>query len=190
MRKLSILLAVTAASPAMAASKNPFSAYFWSFGNTDLIVAIAFFVFLGVLFYFKVPAMIGGMLDNRAESIRSELDEARALRDEAQKVLADYERKQKEVQEQAKRIIEAAKEEAASAAVQAKADIKTSIARRLAAAEDRLASAEASAVKEVRDSAIVVAIAAARDVVAKQMTAQAGNKLIDDAIEQVDAKLH
>ena len=64
MRKLSILLALTAASPAMAASKNPFSAYFWSFGNTDLIVAIAFFVFIGVLFYFKVPAMIGGMLDN------------------------------------------------------------------------------------------------------------------------------
>ena len=119
MRKLSILLALTAASPAMAASKNPFSAYFWSFGNTDLIVAIAFFVFIGVLFYFKVPAMIGGMLDNRADTIKSELDEARALREEAQQVLADYERKQKEVQEQANRIIEAAKDEAAEAAVQA-----------------------------------------------------------------------
>jgi F-type H+-transporting ATPase subunit b len=175
MRKLSILLALTAASPAMAASKNPFSAYFWSFGNTDLIVAIAFFVFIGVLFYFKVPAMIGGMLDNRADTIKSELDEAR---------------KQKEVQEQANRIIEAAKDEAAEAAVQAKADIKTSIARRLAAAEERIASAEASAVKEVRDSAIVVAVAAARDVVAKQMTAASGNQLIDDAISQVEAKLH
>lgn len=178
MRKLSILLALTAASPAMAASNNPFSAYFWSFGNTDLIVAIAFFVFIGVLFYFKVPAMIGGMLDNRADTIKSELDEARALREEAQKVLADYERKQKEVQEQANRIIEAAKEEAAEAAVQAKADIKTSIARRLAAAEDRIASAEASAVKEVRDSAIVVAVAAARDVVAKQMTAAPDRKSV------------
>ncbi|MCV2893472.1 F0F1 ATP synthase subunit B [Lentibacter sp. XHP0401] len=190
MRKVSILLALTAASPAMAASKNPFSGDFWAFGNTDLIVTIAFFVFIGVLFYFNVPAMIGGMLDKRAEGIKSELGEARALREEAQKVLADYERKQKEVQQQANRIVETAKEEAAAAAEQAKADIKTSIARRLAAAEDRLASAEASAVKEVRDSAIVVAVAAARDVVAKQMTAATGNQLIDDAISQVEAKLH
>ena len=166
MRKLSILLALTAASPALAASKNPFSAYFWSLGNTDLIVAIAFFVFIGVLIYFKVPSMIGGMLDSRAEGIKSELDEARALRDEAQSVLADYERKQKQVQEQANRIVEAAKEEAAAAAAQAKADIEASVARRLAAAKDRLNRAQAPAVTEERDPPLVVAGAAARDVVA------------------------
>ena len=60
----------------------------------------------------------------------------------------------------------------------------------MAAAEDQIASAEAAAVKEVRDQAVMVAIAAARDVIAKQMTAADGNKLIDDAIAQVDAKLH
>lgn len=190
MRKLSILLTLTAATPAMAASKNPFSAYFWSLSNTDLIVLMGFCVFVGILLYFKVPSMVGGMLDARADGIKSDLDEARALRDEAQKVLADYERKQKEVQEQANRIVEAAKDEAAAAAEQAKADIKASIARRLTSAEEQLKSAEASAIKEVRDSAIVVAVGAARDVVAKQMTAATGNQLIDDAIAQVDAKLH
>jgi F-type H+-transporting ATPase subunit b len=83
-----------------------------------------------------------------------------------------------------------AKEEAEAAAVQAKADIAASVARRLAAAQDQIASAEASAVKEVKDRAVVVAVSAAKEVVAKQMTAASANKLIDDAIAAVEAKLH
>ena len=63
-------------------------------------------------------------------------------------------------------------------------------ARRMQAAEDRIASAEASAVREVRDSAVTISIAAARDVIAKQMNAAEANKLIDDGIAIVDAKLH
>ncbi|MEQ9695318.1 F0F1 ATP synthase subunit B [Shimia sp. SDUM112013] len=185
MRKLATLIALTAASPAFAAS-GPF----FSLKNTDFIVFLAFILFIAVLFYFKVPSLLAGMLDKRAEGIQSELDEARALREEAQTLLASYERKQKEVQEQADRIVEHAKAEAANAAELAKADLKASIARRLAAAEEQIASAEAGAVKEVRDQAITVAIAAANDVIAKQMTAAQGNKLIDDAIAEVEAKLH
>ncbi len=185
MRKLATLLALGAASPAFAAS-GPF----FSLHNTDFIVFLAFILFIAVLFYFKVPTMLGGMLDKRAEGIQSELDEARALREEAQTLLASYERKQKEVQEQADRIVEHAKAEATTAAELAKEELKASIARRMAAAEDQIASAQASAVKEVRDQAVTVAIGAARDVIAAQMTAAQGNKLIEDAIAEVDAKLH
>ncbi|MEL7093572.1 MAG: F0F1 ATP synthase subunit B [Pseudomonadota bacterium] len=183
-------LAALMANPALAASKNPFSAEFWKLSNTDLIVSIAFILFIAVLFYFKVPGMITKMLDDRAQGIQSDIDEARALREEAQSLLASYERKQKEVQEQADAIVAQAKTDAEAAAEQARADLKTSIARRLAAAEDQIASAEASAVKEVRDMAAVVAVQAAQDVIAKQMTAADGNKLIDAAIAEVDAKLH
>ena len=70
------------------------------------------------------------------------------------------------------------------------ADIKNSVARRMVAAEEQIASAEASAIKDVRDEAIVVAVAAARDIIANQMTAADGNGLIDDAIDQVGTKLH
>jgi F-type H+-transporting ATPase subunit b len=129
-------------------------------------------------------------LDKRAEGIRNDLDEAKALREEAQTLLATYERKQKEVQEQSMRIVEAAKEEASTAAELAKADLKASIARRLAAADDQLVSAKTAAIKDVRDTAISVAIAAASDVIAKQMTAAAGNGLIDAAIADVETKLH
>lgn len=185
MRVLATLFAIVFASPAVAAS-GPFV----SLANTDFVVTLAFITFILVLFYFKVPSMIGKMLDQRADGIKSELDEARALREEAQSILASYERKQKEVQEQADRIVSAAKQEAEEAAAQAREDLQTSIARRLQAAEDQIASAEASAVKEVRDQAATIAVAAAREVIAKQMTATAGNKLIDEAIAQVDAKLH
>nr|WP_319947188.1 F0F1 ATP synthase subunit B [uncultured Shimia sp.] len=185
MRKLALFVALTAASPAFAAS-GPF----FSLHNTNFIVLMAFILFIAVLVKFKVPGMLGGMLDQRAEGIQSELDEARSLREEAQTVLASFERKQKEVQEQADRIVEHAKAEAATAAELAKEELKISIARRLAAAEEQIASAQASAVKEVRDQAIVVAVGAASDMITKQMTAAQGNKLIDEAITDVDSKLH
>lgn len=182
---LTAALTALFATPAFAA-KGPF----FSLNNTDFVVLLGLIVFIGILVYFKVPGLIGGMLDKRADDIKAELDEARKLREEAQTLLASYERKQKEVQEQADRIVAAAKEDAGAAAVQAKIDLEKSVARRLAAAEDQIGSAEAAAIKEVRDQAATIAVAAARDVIAKQMSAADGNKLIDDAIAQVDAKLH
>jgi F-type H+-transporting ATPase subunit b len=181
----SVLIAGLVASPAFAAGGA-----FFSLANTDFIVLLGFLVFLGVLLYFKVPSLLFGMLDKRADGIQSELDEARALREEAQTLLASYERKQQEVKDQADRIVTAAKAEANEAADQARADLDKSIVRRLAAAEDQIASAKAAAIKEVRDQAIVIAIAAAKDVIAKKMTAADGNALIDSAIADVDAKLH
>jgi hypothetical protein len=90
-------LSVLIAGPAMAAGKSPFSAEFYSLKNTDFVVLIAFLLFIGVLMYLKVPAKLGGLLDKRAEGIQAELDEARKLREEAQSVLASYERKAREV---------------------------------------------------------------------------------------------
>ncbi|PVA10150.1 ATP F0F1 synthase subunit B [Pelagivirga sediminicola] len=185
MRMIATLIAAIAASPALAAT-GPF----FSLSNTNFVVTIAFILFVGFLVYMKVPGKIGEMLDKRADGIKSELDEARALREEAQALLATYERKQKDVQDQADRIVAQAKSEATAAADQAREDLKKSIARRLQAAEDRIASAEAEAVREVRDRAITIAVAAAREVIAKQMTATEANKLIDSGIETVEAKLH
>lgn len=181
----SAIVAGLVASPAFAAGD-----VFFSLQNTDFIVTLAFILFIGVLFYFKVPSVIVGMLDKRADGIKSELDEARALREEAQTLLASYERKQQDVKDQADRIVTSAKAEATEAANQARVDLDKSITRRIAAAEEQITSAQDAAVKEVRDQAIVIAIAAAKDVIAKNMSAAEGNALIDSAIAEVDAKLH
>lgn len=185
MRKFTVLAALIAANPAFAAS-GPF----FSPANTDFVVTVAFICFIGVLVYFGVPAMLTGMLDKRSEGIQKDLNDARALHEEAKTILASYERKQREVQEQADRIVAQAKEEANIAAAQAREDLKASIARRVRAAEEQIASAEAHAVKEVRDSAISIAIKAANQVMAAQMTATEANKMIDDSIKEIDAKLH
>ena len=185
MVRLTVVLITLLASPAFAAS-GPFI----SLRNTNFVVMIAFAIFIGIILYLGVPKMLGGLLDKRAAAIKAELDEAKSLREEAKALLASYEKKQTEVQAQAERILEAAKAEAAAAAEQAKADIVASVARRLAAAEDQIASAKASAVKEVRDQAIVVAIGAARDIISKQMTEAESNSLIDASIDDVGSKLH
>ena len=160
------------------------------FGDSNLVVGLSTVLFVALLIYLKVPGLIGKLLDDRAQKIRDELDEARRLREEAQTLLASYEKKQKEVEGQAEQIIASAKVEAERAAEQAKEDLKVSIARRLKAAEDQIASAEASAVKEVRDRAIAVATSAASTVIAKKMSAASGNQLIDASIKEVGAKLH
>lgn len=188
MRSVFTIGLVAFATPTLAATGDDYG--FFSLRNTDFIVLIGFLLFLGILAYFKVPAILSKMLDARADRIRAELDEAKALREEAQTLLASYERKQKDVQEQAERIVETAKRDAEQAAEQAKADIQNSVARRLAAAEEQIASARAAAVKDVRDEAVVVAVAAAREMLASQMDADRQNALIDAAIEEAGQKLH
>jgi len=183
--RIAAVFTVVAGTPALAASEP-----FFSLNNTHTVELTAFLLFVGVLIYLKVPAMLTKMLDARAAGIESDLNEARALREDAQSILASYERKQKEVVEHAEKIVEHAKAEASAAAEQAKEDLKQSITRRLQAAEDQISSAEASAVKAVRDSAVTVAIEAARDVIAGSMSAKDAGGLIDAAIADVGKKLH
>jgi F-type H+-transporting ATPase subunit b len=183
MKKLIVFLLTT--SPAYAAT-GPFI----SLGNTDFVVLIAFLMFVGVLVYMKVPGKITGMLDARAAAIKADLEEAKALREEARALLSSYEKKQKEVQEQSERIVSQAKAEAEAVAVQAKEDLKESIARRLIAAQEQISSAEAQALRSVREQAVALAVAAAGDVLTKQMTKKRASASIDAAIAQVDAKFH
>ena len=182
------LLAILAAGPAMAAGGGDYG--FTSFFNTDYVVLIGFLLFLAILFWFDVPAMLGRMLDDRARQIQADLDEARSLREEAQSILADYERKARDVTEQAERIVTAAKADAAAAAEQAKEELKISIARRLQAAEDQIANAEEKAVRQVRDSAVEVAIDAAAQVLQGQTNANRANALIEASIGQVAERMN
>lgn len=188
MRKQTLFVAglLAMATPAFAAPGQRF----FDLNNTDFVVTIAFVLFIAVLIYFKVPKILGKLLDDRSTGIRTDIDEARALQEEAKIVLASYERKRKEVTEHSKSIVASAKAEAEAAAEQAKADLKEVIARRLAAAEDQIVSAQNAAVREVKDKAVAVAVAAASDVISKGMAAKDANALIDASIKDVGEKLH
>ncbi|NDU99670.1 ATP F0F1 synthase subunit B [Pseudoroseicyclus tamaricis] len=163
---------------------------FLSLYNTDFIVLLAFILFIGILLYFRVPRMITRLLDNRSDTIKSELEEARALREEAQALLASYERKHKEVEAQAERIVSNARSEAQAAADASKAEIERSVSRKLASAQEQIEAARAAAIREVRDSAVTIAVAAARDVIAEHVGQSQGSQLIDESISTVEQKLH
>lgn len=185
MKHLTALALAFAASPAFAAS-GPF----FSLRNTDFIVLLAFLLFVGILVYFKIPGIVGKLLDKRADSIRADLDEARRLREEAQEIYASYERRQREVKTQADEIVANARREAEAQAAKAKEDLALSIDRRLKAAEDQIASAEKDAVRAVRDRAVQAAIAASGELLGQQVASGKRSAGIDEAIEDVARRLN
>jgi F-type H+-transporting ATPase subunit b len=120
----------------------------------------ALFIFLGIVVYLKVPAMITKALDVRADKIRADLEEARRLRDEAKALLAEYQKKRKDAESEAAGIVDAAKREAATIAAEAKTKSEDYIRRRTIIAEQKIGQAEVEAVYAVRASAVDLAIAA------------------------------
>lgn len=173
------------ALPAHAAS-GPF----FTLQNTDFSVLIAFLIFVGILLYFKVPALVMGLLDSRAAKIREDLETARRLHDEAKALVASYDRKLKDAREQAERIVANARSDAQAAAATAQAELQATIARKLQAAEEQIAAAEASAVREVRERAVAVAISAAGDILAKDLASSGAGNLIDASIREVGQRLN
>ncbi len=148
-------------------------------------VGAAFVLFVGILVYLKVPGMLTGVLDERAKKISDDLDQARELREEAQVLLATYQRKQRDALKEAEEIIAHAKEEAMREAEQAEKKLEESVARRQQAALNKIALAEAQAENEVRDAAIEIAIAAATSVVAQQVQGDRADALVNTAIQDL-----
>lgn len=146
---------------------------------------VALFIFLGIVFYLKVPGMIGKSLDERADKIRNELEEARRLREDAQQLLAEFQRKRKEAEKDAADIVAAAKREADALAEDAKRKTEEYVVRRTALAEQKIAQAERDAINEVRSSAVDLAVEAARKLLGDSVDGKAGADLFKASLKQV-----
>ena len=151
---------------------------------------IALIIFLGIVAYMKVPGMLTKNLDERADKIRNDLEEARRLREEAQELLADYQRKRKEAEQEASDIVAAAERDAELMAKEAEEKTADFVARRTAMAEQKIAQAQAQAVADVRASAVEIAIAAASKIVEGKVSGATADKLIKDSIAEVKARLN
>lgn len=159
-------------------------------GTPELWVAVAFVIFIALLLFLGVHTKIIALLDARAQRISAELDEARRLREEAHKILAEYQRKRREAEEEAEAIVSAAKSEAIRLADEAKAKAEEYVARRTKSAEEKIAQAEAQAVSEVREAAADAAVAAAGNIFAGKVKGQTASDLLDMGIREVKAKLN
>lgn len=158
------------------------SAEFW--------VAVSFIIFCGILVYLKVPAVIAKALDERAAGIRRELDEARRLREEAQALLSDYEKKHRNAADEAQAIVDTARREADAIAAEMRANLKETLTRRTKLAEEKIARAEAQAVDDVRAAAVERAIAAAERILREKAAGANGAALIDQGIQGLKGRLN
>ncbi len=157
--------------------------------NPETWVAAAFIIFVALTAK-PIGRAIGKGLDDRAAKIKAQLDEARALRDEAERLLAEHQRKQIAAVKETETILARAREEGERIQRESTANLEAAFARREKMAIDKIAQAEAQAVVDVRNQAIAVAIAAAAKLLKENIDAGKADALIEESIKELDRKLH
>tara|TARA_B100000902_G_scaffold365845_1_gene387114 strand:+ start:674 stop:1213 length:540 start_codon:yes stop_codon:yes gene_type:complete len=161
----------------------------FSMANTDFVVAIAFVIFVGVLVYFKVPRIIGNLLDKRADTIRNEIDEAHRLLEEAKTLLAKLEREHKENIEKAKNIINDAELTSKRVLEDSKSEIKDAVARKLQMAERQIQTNEKEVIKSIKDDLIEAAFKEAQEQIEKKVDSNLANLVVEESVEEIKARL-
>jgi F-type H+-transporting ATPase subunit b len=160
------------------------------FAEPEFWVAVAFVILMGVFAYVGVHKTVLTALDHRSERIKAELDDARRLKDEAAKVLADYKTRRASAEREAEEIITAAKAEAERIATEAKDKMEDFVARRTKTAESKIALAEAQALADVRAAAADAAVAAASTILSQSVKGQVADDLLAKGIDEVRQKLN
>jgi F-type H+-transporting ATPase subunit b len=155
-----------------------------------LFALLALLIFIGIAIYVKAPAMVTKSLDERAGRIRGELDEAKRLREEAQALLAEFQQKRKDAEAEAEEILTAARHEAELLVHEIKAKSEDYVARRAAAAEQKIAQAERDAVNEVRTLAVDLAVEAARSVLGGQVDGNTSAGLFKASLQELKSRLN
>ncbi|CAN5273541.1 F0F1 ATP synthase subunit B [soil metagenome] len=153
-------------------------------------VAVAFVLFVILLLYLKVPAKVAAMLDERAATIAKELAEARRLREEAQALLAEYQKKRVDAEKSAENIVAQARREAEALAQETRRKLTETIERRTKQAEQKISQAETQAIKEVRTTATEIAVRAAGDLLGTAVRGDKAASLIKDSIAAVKSRLN
>jgi F-type H+-transporting ATPase subunit b len=152
-------------------------------------VAVSFFIFIGVLIYLGIHKKVASALDARALRISEELEEARRVREEADKLLADYRRKLGDVVTEVDNIIALAVKQAETLAVETRQSLKDHVERRIKLAEEKIARAEMEAVRELRNDVVDVAIAAAQNLIAAKLTPDRAKKLVSESTKALKTLL-
>jgi F-type H+-transporting ATPase subunit b len=158
------------------------------FADPEFWVLVAAAIFVAVVWKPAKKSLVGA-LDERADRIRAELDEATKLREEAEQLLAQYQEREREAAAEAAAIVAHAREEAERIAAQSARALDEAVVRRQRLAEERIAQAEQKALDEIRAVAVDIAIGAAREVIVSQIDAERGEALLDAAIAALPQRL-
>ncbi|MEZ5787717.1 MAG: ATP F0F1 synthase subunit B [Xanthobacteraceae bacterium] len=160
------------------------------FYEAEFWVAVAFVLFVLALIRLGAHRSVLGLLDDRGARIQAEFDEARRLREEAQALLAEYQKRKQEAEEEAKALIRSAEAEGERMQAEARAKVEEFVTRRTKMAENKIAQAEAQAVGEVRSAAAEAAAAAAEKILASSVKGDVADALIGNGIRDLQSKLN
>lgn len=160
------------------------------FAQPETWVAIAFVILFALFAYLGIHKTVLTALDNRAERIKAELDDARRLKEEAAKLLGEYKTRRASAEREAEEIIANAKAEAERIAVESKAKLEDFVARRTKTAESKIALAEAQALADVRAAAANAAVEAASTILTQSVKGSVADDLLAKGIAEVRAKLN
>ena len=160
------------------------------FFEPEFWVAVAFVLLMILFAYLGIHKTVLKALDNRAERIKAELDDARRIKDEAAKLLADYKARRAGAEREAEEIISNAKAEAERIAADAKAKMEDFVARRTKTAESKIALAEAQALADVRAAAAEAAVTAATTILSQSVKGPVADDLLAKGIAEVRTKLN
>ena len=160
------------------------------FTQPEFWVAVAFVILMAVFVWLGVHRTVLTALDHRAQRIKAEIDDARRLKDEAAKLLADYQARRASAEREAQEIVTNARAEAERVAAEAKTRMEDFVARRTKTAENKIALAEAQALADVRAAAAEAAVAAASTVLSQSVKGSVADDLLAKGIAEVKAKLN
>lgn len=159
------------------------------FASAEFWVLVAFVILVGFAARPLFPK-IAGALDDRSAAIKRHLDEARELREEAQELLASYQRKHRDSATEAEAILDLARNEAGMMTERAVGEMERTLERREQLALNSIAHAESKALDEVRDAAADVALDAVQRVIAETVTGEKADALIETEIKELPKKLN
>lgn len=150
--------------------------------DATMLVGLAMLVVIAIMVWKKVPGAIGRSLDTKIAAIRAQLDEAAALRAEAETLKAEYEAKARAADADAAAIVDRARHEAEGILAKAQTDAEALVERRTRMAEDKIAAEERLAVQQLRATAADAAAKAAARIITERHDGTSDKALVDQAI--------
>lgn len=157
--------------------------------SPEFWVAVGFVILLAGVGQ-KIWKALTGALDRRAGAIKSRLDEAATLRDDAQELFAEYQRKQRAALQDVDEIVSRARDEASRMMTEGEANLALSLKRREDASIERIAQAQAEAMAQIRVAAAELTVATVRRILTERLDPGRADGLIETAIEELPKRLN
>ena len=160
-----------------------------SLDNTDFVVLISFLIFVGVLVYFKVPAIVASFLDKRSEDIQNEIEKASEILEEAKEILSSIEADHIRTSETIEKMVMTAKDRAGEEEEKAKKHIEELMKSKLLSAEGQVRSNERKILEEIEARAIDLSIEKVREKLSKSLSENDYDKHFDSSIQSIEKGL-